>query len=221
MQDQGCPCHVCRINRYLRVEAYYQQAARTAGTTVQSSLDATLKNSTVCNAIAGNSTAYGIMKSKYSSDMNSYIDSNWNAGLNLLNYKCKLKTYVFWYSKANGGVGATKFTEIQDDVGDAYLTTNSDGSVTFKAPTTDSNHYAVSTPGFTTTGYSTLYVEAACDWAQGIHIFQNNSKRTTIKEQFGKQWISVSLSSYQGSGYQIGIGGYYIGSGTVYRAYMV
>jgi hypothetical protein len=40
------------VNRYLRIEAYYQQAARTAGATVQSSLDATLKSSSVCNSIA-------------------------------------------------------------------------------------------------------------------------------------------------------------------------
>ena len=93
------------ITRYIRIEAFYQQAARTAGTTVQTSLANTLTNSTVCTAIAGNSTAYGIMKSKYSSNMKTYIDSNFNDGLNLLNYKCTLKCYLF-----NAGNSCTNIT---------------------------------------------------------------------------------------------------------------
>lgn len=83
------------VNRYLRVEAYYQYAARVAGTTVQASLDATLRNSTVCNAIAGNATAYGIMANRYKSSLNSYIDSHFSAALNLLCYRCKAKTYLY------------------------------------------------------------------------------------------------------------------------------
>lgn len=83
------------LNRYLRVEAYYQYAGRIAGTTVQGSLHNTLTNSAICSAIAGNATAYGAMKSRYSSTMTSYIDSNFNAGLSLLNYKCGLKCAIY------------------------------------------------------------------------------------------------------------------------------
>lgn len=103
------------VTRYLRVEAYYQQAARTAGAAVQSSLDATLKNSSVCSSIAGNSTAYGIMAAHYKSQMTSYIDSNWSEGLNFLCYRCKTKCFLLrsttsyctnitgGYSKTNSG----------------------------------------------------------------------------------------------------------------------
>ena len=81
--------------RYLRVEAFYQYSARISGTTVQSSLANTLTNSTVCAAIANNSTARSTMKTKYSSTMVSYIDSNFNDGLNTLNFQCSLKCYLF------------------------------------------------------------------------------------------------------------------------------
>ncbi len=83
------------VNRYIRVEAYYNQALRAAGNaTLVASLDTFLKNSSYCNTVAGNSTAYNIMKSHYKSQMTSYIDSNWNSGLNLLNYRVGFKTYV-------------------------------------------------------------------------------------------------------------------------------
>lgn len=83
------------ITRYIMLEPYYQQAARIAGTTPQNSLDATLKNSAVCQAIAGNETAYGIMAEHYKSDLAKYIDSNFSSGLNLLCYRCKAKTYLY------------------------------------------------------------------------------------------------------------------------------
>ena len=60
-----------------------------------SSLDAMLKNSSACAAMAANSSAVSIMKTNYRSQLISYIDSNWNEGLNLLNYKCGLKCYLF------------------------------------------------------------------------------------------------------------------------------
>lgn len=59
------------------------------------SLDAVLASSEMCTALAGNAEAYGIMKNNYSSEMTAAIDSNFSDGLNLLNYKCKLKTYLF------------------------------------------------------------------------------------------------------------------------------
>ena len=102
------------VTRYLRVEAYYQQAARTAGAAVQASLDATLKNSAVCSSIAGNAAAYDIMAAHYKSQMTSYIDSNWSEGLNFLCYRCKTKCYLFRAgnecSKVSGGWKKSGFT---------------------------------------------------------------------------------------------------------------
>lgn len=59
------------------------------------SLEDALADSTICTALAGNAEAYGIMKTNYSSEMTAAIDSNWNEGLNLLNYACKLKCYLY------------------------------------------------------------------------------------------------------------------------------
>ncbi len=89
------------VTRYIRVEAYYNYAARIAGTTPQASLDATLRNSTVCQAIAGNSTARSTMNSRYLSTIVSYIQNEfyWNAGLNYLSYVLGKRFYV--YHKGN------------------------------------------------------------------------------------------------------------------------
>lgn len=59
------------------------------------SLSEVLTNSTICTALAGNDDAYTIMKENYSAEMTTAIDNNFSNGLNLLNYKCKLKTYLF------------------------------------------------------------------------------------------------------------------------------
>lgn len=85
------------VTRYIRVEAYYQQAARVAGATVQASLDATLRSSAVCKAIAGNSTARSIMSSKYLSTIVSYVknSSYWNEGLNYLSYLLGKRAYLY------------------------------------------------------------------------------------------------------------------------------
>lgn len=83
------------VVRYLRVEAWYQYAARVAGTTVQASLDATLKSSAVCAAIAGNSSAYEVMVARYKSNIASYVNNNWSVGLNTLAYGCKTKCYLY------------------------------------------------------------------------------------------------------------------------------
>ncbi len=209
------------VTRYIRVEAYYQQAARVAGATVQASLDATLKNSAVCAAIAKNSTAYGIMKSKYLSSMVSYIDSNFSAGLNALCFACKTKAYVFNYRKDVGGVGSTYASEISDEKGGATITNNSDGSIAYTNERDANTHEAVLLPAFNTTGYSTLYILAQADWAQSLCLYRGNTNAATIKTQFAKQWITMSLSSYQGSNYRVGMTGYYVGTATVYQAYLV
>ena len=85
------------VTRYIRVEAYYQQAARVAGATVQASLDATLRSSAACKAIANNATARSVMASKYLSSVDSYVKNNsyWNDGLNYLSYLLGKRAYLY------------------------------------------------------------------------------------------------------------------------------
>jgi len=98
--------NVATITRSLRVEAYYQQAARIAGASVQSSLANTLASNAVCTAMANNASACAIMKSHYGAEMTSYVDqqSTWTNGLNTLCYRCGLKFYMIV-----NRVGATGF----------------------------------------------------------------------------------------------------------------
>lgn len=108
--------------RYVRIEAYYQYAARIAGTTPQASLDATLKNTTVMTKIAANSAAIGIMKSKYSTQMNNYITSNYSDALNLANYNAGLKTYLFKNGNACANVtGGWHFANGKNDGSNIYI----------------------------------------------------------------------------------------------------
>lgn len=151
------------VNRYLRVEAYYQQAARLAGTAVQTSLGTTLQNSTVCTAIAGNSTAYGVMKSHYASTMKTYIDSYWSTGLNLLNYRCQLKCYLVrngtdctavtggWNSYLNGSGSEVTWNKYTYD--DYYLVTMCWNATACKSMATTKNQINL-------TGYTTMYAYA-------------------------------------------------------------
>ena len=103
------------VTRYVKyVSEYYQQAATLAGVTPQSSLEATLTNSSVCAAIAANSEATTLMKNNYASSMRSYIVSNFNVGLNTLNKTCGLDYYLFYsgtdVSSVSGGWGYTGLT---------------------------------------------------------------------------------------------------------------
>lgn len=103
--------NVATITRSLRVEAYYQQAARIAGASVQSSLANTLASNAVCTAMANNASACAIMKSHYGAEMTSYVDqqSTWTNGLNTLCYRCGLKFYMIV-----NRVGATGFCNTTD-----------------------------------------------------------------------------------------------------------
>lgn len=83
-----------RAIRYVQKEAYYQYAARIAGTTPQESLDATLRNATVCSALASNPTAYGIMATHYKDSLSTYNTNYFSSALNLLCYRCKARTYL-------------------------------------------------------------------------------------------------------------------------------
>ena len=200
--------------RYVRVEAYYQQAARLAGTTVQTSLANTLTNSDVCTAIAGNSTAYGIMKTNYSNDMISYIASNYNTGLNQLNYVCNLKHYLF-----KDGATTGIYTTYQTKTSGGSITTNS-GNIFVQAST---GQYAmiswsnkISTVGYSNLGmvYQGVSVSSSTVGHFGLSTTYNFSTDSDTNYDTKYLWPSnttkstatISLSSYQGS--------YYIKAGT-------
>ena len=82
----------------------YNEALALVGIDKVDTLEAVLTNSDYCTALAGNADAYAIMKDNYSADMTTAIDSGWNDGLNLLNYKCKLKCYLYKAGNTCDGV---------------------------------------------------------------------------------------------------------------------
>lgn len=123
------------VTGYVRIEAYYQQAARVAGTTAQSSLNSTLTNDSVCAAMSTNSEACNIMKTHYSTEMTEYVGQQdiWTNGLNKLCYNCKLKFYLIMnkigaegfcnttngmnvYHKADDGGYALNISDIEVDL---------------------------------------------------------------------------------------------------------
>lgn len=74
----------------------YNEALAIAGVNVEvDSLNDVLNNATYCKKIAASPAATKIMKTNYAAVMNSYIDTNFNSGLNQLNFTCGLKCAVF------------------------------------------------------------------------------------------------------------------------------
>ena len=139
------------VKRYIRVEAFYQYAARISGTTVQSSLANTLTNSTVCTAIANNSTACTIMKNYYKSNITTYNTSNYSSGLNKLAFICNARTYLL--------KGSTICTEISSWNG---LTAS--GSYV-KLPSSSTLYYTTSNINFT--GFSKIHCDASVNISNG------------------------------------------------------
>ena len=107
------------VNRYLRIEAYYQYASRLAGGTPQASLDALLRSSAECAQIAGNATACSVIKSHYGSTANDYNAdfSRCNNGLNFLLYK--MGGYKYWLYRQSG-TSYNDFSLITGGYGGSY-----------------------------------------------------------------------------------------------------
>ncbi|MCI8400946.1 MAG: hypothetical protein HFI38_02430 [Lachnospiraceae bacterium] len=202
------------VVRYLRVEAWYQYAARVAGTTVQASLDATLKNSAVCNAIAGYATAYDIMKSHYSSSMASYIGSYYSAGLNLLNYRCHLKTYLF-KDGADTGAVSYSISTIGSENGNwvarrennaylyvyvsagmylkmAYINFIGWNRIGIRAKRKQYDYDSIA-------GFMGLSTDTICDFNSDNTTFK--VARVTFDAYRDPEWTYLGLSAYQGSYY--------------------
>lgn len=72
----------------------FNQALSLVGYDPVDTLEDVLKNSDACAALATNENACAIMKYNYRSEMSAAIDSNFNDGINVLNYKCALKCYL-------------------------------------------------------------------------------------------------------------------------------
>ena len=172
--------------RYVRIEAYYQQAARVAGTTVQSSLDNTLSNSTVCTAIAGNGTAYGIMKTRYSSNMSSKNNSYVSSGLNLLCYKCNCKTWLY-----HAGITCGEIVGSWDRVND---------SGTYMEPS-DWNYCATAQGWNTTainfTGFSTCYASVYASTSVSHTLIGTTTSKTHTQDLDTSKY----LNCYYNQGY--------------------
>lgn len=83
----------------------FNDALALVGYDPMDSIEAVLASSDACTALAGNAEAYTIMKDNYSAEMTTAIDSAWNDGLNTLNYKCKLKCYL--YKAGNQCIGVS------------------------------------------------------------------------------------------------------------------
>lgn len=115
------------------------------------SLDAALKNSAACAAMAANTDARSIMKSNYSSQMVNYITNNYNNGLNKLNYACRLKCYLL---KSGVDVSSSLGYAFKDETQNGSWTKNS-GYVTSKA-TNYSYAYRYTTTKFNASSYTKI-----------------------------------------------------------------
>lgn len=109
------------VVKYLRVEGYYQQASRIAGTVLCDSLVATLSNTTAVNAFLNSAEARNLLKSKYTNEMNSLITTNFNADFNYLNYTMALKAYVIYNNTVQ-----TKITDLASNSysGESFRSSN-------------------------------------------------------------------------------------------------
>lgn len=106
----------------------FNEALLFAGLPKAGSLEEVLTNDETCTALAENVASYSIMKENYSADMTSAIDSNWNEGLNLLNYRGGLKCYLFKAGNQCAGITGGWVTGNKGYVSGSALGVNSGSS---------------------------------------------------------------------------------------------
>lgn len=163
-------------------------------------------NSTVCTAIAGNSTAYGIMSAHYKSSMSSYIDSNFSDALNLLNYRCKAKCYLH----RNGN----KCTNITGDWNMQVAShSQNNGTWYFKLIPEDweYNSFASTKSKINTNGYSKINVHVGEKENNQRFLYGTTSKNSSIEENSSTGWANKHSTQTTGtfSG-TLSAGNYYI-----------
>lgn len=186
----------------------YNKALSLVGLNTVSSLDAVLTNLTSCYAIAENMDAVDIMKENYSNEIATAIDSNWNEGLNMLAYQCKLKCYIIKNQKGVNGFHNT--------TNGMYLTSHSNDGDYYYNGTGSSNPietYGYSKAliaGYAQSGYGNGEAalglsayrkdEIGDEYSYG-HVWENNCSRTRVgaaKESDGGTSFTntVTLGNY-------------------------
>ena len=151
--------------------AAFNEALELVGIDKVKSISDVLSNSDYCTALAGNAEAVEIMKANYSVDMVTAIDSKWNEGLNLLNYKCGLKTYL--YHAGNECRGITG--------GFVYLfgASNKDSCLDISPSSGNTTAYARTTDKIDLTEYARLYTVVS-------YVFE--SFQFGLTDKSGSQW---------------------------------
>ena len=149
--------------------------------------------------MAGNADAVEIMQEHYSSKMTTAIDTDWNEGLNLLNYKCKLKAYLFRNGYDTGLFsGFTKHVqgshEIKQNAANIQIQTSSYASV-----------YYYWTNKLALPGYSMLRWIASGNGYVGSSDSTNNSSSSVSismnKARAAFSTGSLSISPYADTAY--------------------
>lgn len=131
--------------------APYNKALSLVGFGAMSSLDDVLTNADACYALAENHESVKIMKENYSNEMTIAIDVNWNEGLNMLNYQCKLKCYIIKNRQGvNGFHSTTNGLRLQ-----SHTESNPDqcGAVSSTNPIEVNGYATVVVNGYVTSGY--------------------------------------------------------------------
>lgn len=187
--------------------APYNEALALVGIDKVDSLSVVLTNSEYCTALAGNAEAVEIMKANYSTDMTSTIDSNWNEGLNLLNYRCKLPCYLFYNGNDCSAItgGFTYQDRFAYLSGNALYNTSAEGTDWSGRSIWTANK--LSFDGYSTLGTYFSYTTDRGQWCR-YGIASSNEASTEhfvahdeLKDQISNTWKNVNISSYNDSYY--------------------
>lgn len=182
----------------------WEEAAALVGYS-PASLDALLKNSTICKAIAGNTTATSIMKTNYSSNITSYIDSNWNAGLNFLSFKCKLKCYLFKAGNECTDITGGWSIYIENDLAGAMTKSSNTGSAILLGFSRDNGEggyvcrfYAKTKNSISASGYKTVYWNLnQCGQKSSSRYIYSNTTQLNISSNRGNMTKSLTMATGQ------------------------
>lgn len=191
----------------------WEEAAALVGYS-PASLDALLKDSTICTAIAGNATARDIMKTNYSSNMTSYIDSNFNNGLNLLNFNCKLKCYLYkagnQCTNITGGWRTQQGSASYGSSGITWSISSSDMTIVRTSNTIDF------------TNFKTLYVKYNAYWSRsGQNVKMGLSTSANLNSDKGDSWVVYNGASSPSEGATTNNATISVGTSSVSGSYYV
>ena len=190
----------------------YNEALALVGLDKVDSLSVLLASSEMCTALAGNAEAYGIMKENYSADMTSAIDSGFNDGLNLLNYKSRLKCYLIkainncsnitgGYVKFSGDTCNLSFSMQNDGLHITFSIRGTVGTVN-KIEVAEFSKVVINGSGFdTTAGY--LKLKSTTSYADEVDIVSAKMISSTTTHEmsvYGCEDGHVGIYDWGGSG---------------------